>query len=69
MSVAIKPAALAALTQEQQAAVQRYAAANGARWRSYLRAAWESGSDTIEPMGHALRQIRNQHGPAWLARA
>ncbi len=23
--------------------------------------------DTVEPNGHALRQIRNRFGPSWLA--
>ncbi|MER9961652.1 hypothetical protein NKJ72_11905 [Mesorhizobium sp. M0045] len=52
------------LSAVELAALQRYAAKHGRRWKSVLRGAW---------MGHApyddggtLRTLRNTHGPSWL---
>lgn len=53
---------------EQLAAVAAFAARHGRTWRADLAGAWLNGSDAREPHGHLLRQVRNQHGPAWLER-
>jgi hypothetical protein len=53
---------------DQLAAVAAFAARHGRTWRADLADAWLSGSDAGQPDGHLLRQVRNQHGPAWLRR-
>ena len=52
---------------DQLAAVAAYAARHGRTWRAALATAWSTGRDAAEPDGHLLRQVRNSHGPAWLA--
>lgn len=42
----------------------------GEFWKSTLMQAWQNGSDVdLIDDGHLLRQVRNQFGPAWLAKA
>jgi len=53
--------------QEQLEALQRYATSRGRSWKAKLNAAWMNGADAREPDGHLLRQVRNEHGPSWLA--
>ena len=53
-------------TQEQLAALQRYAHAKGASWKRDLALAWASGADASLSEGSLLRQVRNQFGVAWL---
>ena len=55
------------MTEEQEQAVRAYAAKYGRFWKQKLLLAWQTGQDTAEPLGHALRQVRNQYGPRWLA--
>ena len=55
------------LTTEQQTAVQAFAAKHGRKWKSALADAWMTGRDASQPDGWALRQVRNQFGPKWLA--
>ena len=55
------------MTEEQEQAIKAYAAKHGRFWKQKLLLAWQTGRDTSEPMGHALRQVRNQYGPRWLA--
>jgi hypothetical protein len=52
---------------DQLAAVAAYAARHGRTWRASLATAWSTGRDAAELDGHLLRQVRNSHGPAWLA--
>nr|WP_158386832.1 hypothetical protein [Comamonas testosteroni] len=49
------------------AAIRYFAAQHGKFWRRRLGAMWWSGRDATLPNGALLRQIRNEHGPAWLA--
>lgn len=55
-----------ALTPEQFAALQRYAANYGRNWKSRLSSDWASGRDAEQQGGAYLRQIRNTFGPTWL---
>lgn len=48
------------------AALQRFAARNGRRWKSALLVLWETGRDDRDPEGPYLRQFRNNFGPAIL---
>ncbi|AGS24575.1 hypothetical protein [Rhizobium etli] len=52
------------LTDEQQAALQAYAAKHGRRWKSILSNAWMGGPPHDD--GGVLRGLRNSHGPTWL---
>jgi len=52
----------------QLQAVREYAERKGKDWKDKLLTAWLNGSDASEPSGHLLRQLRNQFGPAWLAK-
>lgn len=52
------------LTDEQQAALQAYAARHGRRWKSILNNVWMGGAPYDD--GGTLRGIRNTHGPSWL---
>lgn len=54
------------LTDEQRAALQRYANENGRRWKSELSLAWSTGHDEREEDSAELRQVRNTFGPRWL---
>jgi hypothetical protein len=59
-----------AITAEQQIALDEFIALNGSRWKSKLSAAWMSGADVNALRvsdGCYLRQLRNSHGPKWLA--
>ena len=40
---------------------------HGRYWKAALAALWSSGGDADYPDGPALRRLRNQAGPAWLA--
>lgn len=59
---------LAELPDEHQEAITAYAAKHGRQWKAKLADAWGLGSDTHEPNGWALRDIRNcpAWGHAWL---
>jgi hypothetical protein len=52
--------------QEQLAALQRFANANGRTWKSALSLAWQTCADERETDGCYLRQVRNQFGGKWL---
>ena len=54
------------LTNEQRAALERYARVYGRTWKSKLNTAWFNGTDSNEPDGCYLRQVRNLFGPSWL---
>ena len=56
------------LSTEQQAAIDAFAAKYGASWKHKLQIAWLAGTDTAQPNGHLLRQVRNQFGPSWLSK-
>lgn len=51
------------LPDDCQQAIKLFAAKHGRTWKAKLGVAWGNGSDTREPLGHALRNIRNT--PAW----
>lgn len=51
------------LPPEHQQAILGFAAKHGRAWKAKLAIAWGNGSDTREPLGHALRDIRNH--PSW----
>lgn len=63
-----KPTALDELTPAQAIRLIEYARANGPCWKSSLTNAWATGKDERCRDGALLRQIRNNHGPTWLAR-
>lgn len=54
------------LTADELAALQRYAARHGRRWKSVLNDAWQ-GLPPHDDSG-ILRTLRNSHGPTWLHR-
>ena len=54
---------LSELPTEHQAAVALFAARHGRAWKAKLADAWGMGTDTHEPDGWALRDIRNN--PNW----
>lgn len=56
------------MTPEQQGAVARFAKQHGRHWKSALRRTWERGVTTDDD-GALLRQVRNELGPKWLAKA
>lgn len=51
-----------ALTTEQLAALQQFAAAHGRAWKADLRYDWSAGRST-----GPLQEVRNTFGPSWLA--
>lgn len=51
------------LPKEHADAVRAFAAKYGRAWKARLADAWGMGTDTHEPGGWALRDIRNS--PAW----
>lgn len=51
------------LPADSQQAIALFAAKYGRTWKAKLGIAWGMGTDTREPLGHALRDIRNN--PAW----
>lgn len=55
---------LRALTGDEIAALQRYAAKHGRRWKSILNSAWMGHPSHDD--GGLLRSLRNTHGPSWL---
>lgn len=55
------------LTVEQRNALLQFRREAGHRWKSKLISAWSSGLDERLPNAPLLRQIRNNHGPRWLA--
>ena len=52
--------------QDVVAALQRFAARNGRRWKSALLTLWETGRDDRESDGPLLRQMRTNFGPSFL---
>ncbi|MGF6440439.1 hypothetical protein [Paraburkholderia youngii] len=63
------PAAAVAPTgvpPEVLAALQRFAATNGRRWKSVLLTLWETGRDEREADGPLLRKMRINFGPSFL---
>lgn len=56
------------LNPEGQAAINAFAAKYGRKWKQRLAEAWGTGADTQEPLGWALRSIRNtpSFGHDWL---
>lgn len=54
-------------TEEQLAAVGRFAARAGRNWKELLSSAWTTGKDEGMRDGPYLRQLRNEFGPEWLA--
>lgn len=57
---------LSELTSEQREALLQFANRYGADWKRELLDRWVNGTDTAEPGGHLLRQVRNRLGPQWL---
>jgi len=57
-------------TAEQKAAVLAFMSANGKDWKDKLSAAWASGSYRFISKDNQalLQQVRNEHGPEWLAK-
>ncbi len=53
-----------ALTNEQAAAIQRFAKEHGRSWKSDLLDAWRRNRCN----DHVLVEIRNTFGPSWLAK-
>ena len=54
------------LTEDQQAALQRFADRCGRPWKSVLAGMWANGTDAEGADGALLRQVRNEFGPLWL---
>jgi hypothetical protein len=57
------------LSEEQLAALQTFASANGLQWKSKLNTAWSTGRYDDYPGTDAygaLQQVRNALGPSWL---
>jgi hypothetical protein len=55
-------------SEQQMNALVMFAATYGARWKSALRRAWETGNyDGFEP-ANDLQMVRNIFGPSWLVR-
>lgn len=59
----------APITAEQFGALQKWSAAYGKTWKEALTTAWLRGGDRNPNYSPYLQQIRNQHGPSWLALA
>lgn len=53
-------------TEDQLAALTRFASKNGRYWKCKLVNAWLSGADERLPDGGLLRQVRNELGIQWL---
>ena len=49
------------LTDDQLAALFRFASIAGRHWKQSLRDGWQHGTNTAE-----LQHLRNTHGPRWL---
>jgi len=54
------------LTEQEEAALQDYAARHGRSWKRILNYAWMGEAPHDD--GQLLRKLRNTHGPPWLAR-
>nr|WP_318031048.1 hypothetical protein [Rhizobium ruizarguesonis] len=52
-------------SDDQEAALQAYAARHGRRWKSILSDVWMGGGPPYDD-GGILRGLRNTHGPTWL---
>jgi hypothetical protein len=52
--------------EEQLAALHLFAKKYGRSWKRELSSKWADGTDTNEPQGALLRQVRNSFGPEWL---
>jgi hypothetical protein len=57
------------MTDEQAAALTAWKKLYGRGWKAKLQKAWETGNYSRFPEAGALQQLRNQAGPAWLAKA
>jgi hypothetical protein len=55
-----------ALTPEQKATLDKFAAEYGRNWKSKLREMWMNGRDAMREDGCYLRQVRNQQPPGFL---
>jgi hypothetical protein len=59
-------------TAEHLAALERFRAQHGRRWKAWLRAAWETGVYPIYARDNGdaalLQQVRNSLGTSWLAK-
>ena len=53
-------------TSDQMHALNHFARRHGRCWRGQLRQCWDDGSDTREPNGYLLRQLRDDFGLKWL---
>ncbi len=57
-------------TDEQMAAIERFAKLNGRKWKTVLWSAWMNGSYrhviAQKDDDALLQQVRNQFGPTWL---
>jgi hypothetical protein len=56
------------LTAEQRQAVIDYAKAHGDDWQRKLRRDWMRAGSSWDGPYHLLQQVRNSHGPSWLAK-
>lgn len=50
------------ISAEQELALQQFAKANGREWKAKLNSLWQRAAAPV-----ALHQLRNSHGPSWLA--
>lgn len=63
----LKPFAETEPNAEQMDAVIQYAESRGANWKDDLHTDWMRSGSTWSGPYHLLQQVRNQHGPKWLA--
>jgi hypothetical protein len=50
------------ISTEQEQALKQFARANGREWKAKLNILWQRAAAPVE-----LHQLRNSHGPSWLA--
>lgn len=50
------------ISTEQEQALRQFAKANGRIWKAKLNILWERADAPV-----VLHQLRNSHGPSWLA--
>lgn len=50
------------ISTEQEQALRQFAKANGRTWKAKLNVLWERAAAPV-----VLHQLRNSHGPSWLA--
>jgi len=55
-------------SDEQKAALAKFAAANGRTWKQALGHCWMTGIYSRSDDAGYLQQVRNQFGPSWLMR-